>query len=153
MRSLPSFLLHIYNTQELERGTVLIREETIFLLSDRVYEECCRVGLRAVADHARALLPFPFSQRRAMCANVGSESGWKVGTRRRAVISEFLLVLSLPRYSRFMFRACARTRSSSTRSFVRFVRGAVRTTRSLVHHSWVTRKMDLLTLSPLRAGG
>lgn len=106
--------------------------------------------IRAVADHARALLPFPFSQRRAMRANVGRESGWNAAT---AVISEFLLVRSLPRHSRFMFRACARTRSSSTRSFVRFVRGAVRATRSLVHHSWVTRKMDLLTLPSLRAGG
>jgi len=104
---------------------------------------------RVVADYARALLPFPFSQRRAMCANVGSESGWNAAA---TVISEFLLVHSLPRHSRFMFRACARTKSSSTRSFVRFVRGAIRTTRSLVHHSWVTREMDLLTLSSLRAG-
>lgn len=105
---------------------------------------------RVVADHAHASLPFSFSQRRAMRANVGSKSGWNAAT---AVISEFLLVRSLPRHPRFMFRACARTRSSSTRSFMQFVWEAIRTTRSLVHHSWVIRKMDLLTLPSLQAGG
>lgn len=119
------------------------------LLSDRIYKECCHVG-HGVADQARALLPFFFSQRRAMRANVGSESGWNAAT---AVISEFLLVRSLPRHSRFMFRACARTRSSSTRLFVRFVWEAIYMTRSLVHHSWVICKMDLLTLPSLQTGG
>ena len=99
------------------------------------------------ADHARALLPFLFCND-AMRANVGSEFGWNAVS---AVISEFLLVRSLLRHSRFMFRACARNKII-VNSFVRFIRGAIRTTRSLVHHCWVTRKMDLLTPSSLRAG-
>lgn len=89
---------------------------------------------RAVTDHiARPLLPFPFRND----ANVDSRSGWNAAT---TVISEFLLVRSLPRHSHFMYHVCARTRSSSSATcpFARFIRGAVRTTRSLVHHSWVS---------------
>lgn len=69
-----------------------------------------------------------------------------------AVISEFLLVRSLPRHSRFMFRvrACVPDRRRLAAClFVPFRsrrRGAVGALRSLVHHSWVTREIDLLTL-------
>lgn len=95
---------------------------------------------RAVIDNfVRPLLPFPF-RNDAMRANVGSRSGWNAAAT--TVISEFLLVRSLLRHSHFMYHVCARTRSSSSSSsacpFARFIRGAVRTTRSLVHHSWVS---------------
>jgi len=43
--------------------------------------------------------------------------------------------------------------AAALRSFARYARGAVRAMRSLVHHSWVTREMDLLTLPSLRVGG
>lgn len=91
---------------------------------------------RAVTDHfARPLLPFPFCND-AMRANVDSRSGWNAAT---TVISEFLLVRSLPKHLHFMYHVCARTRSSSSACpFARFIRGAIRTTRSLVHHSWVS---------------
>lgn len=72
-----------------------------------------------------------------MRANVDSKSGWDAAAA--TVISEFLLVRSLPRHSYFMYhRVC------QNKIVVGFARScdssgeAVRTTRSLVHHSWVS---------------